>query len=118
MADLLIGHGVDRAAILEEPTGTDTLSSARAVAGLLRGWAGPVYAASSGYHLPRCVVVLRLLGIAAFAGPAARTGAGFPEWRWRLREAPALPYDAFLAAWHRLRGLVTGAENMAGPRRG
>ncbi|MFC0408222.1 YdcF family protein [Roseomonas elaeocarpi] len=118
MAELLAGHGVGRDAILEEPTGTDTLSSARAVARLLRRWAGPIYAVSSGYHLPRCVTVLRLLGVAARAGPSPRTGAGFPEWRWRLREAPALPYDALLAAWHRLRGQVAEPGDAAGPRPG
>ncbi|APT57389.1 hypothetical protein RGI145_10060 [Roseomonas gilardii] len=104
MARLLREGGVPPADILEEPTGTDTLSSARAVAGLLRDWHGPVLVASSGYHIPRCVLLLRLLGLPARPGPAARAAPGFQDWRWRLREAPAIPYDAALALWHRRAG--------------
>jgi len=103
MAKLLRDWGVDPDRILEEPTGTDTLSSARAVAALLRGRAGTVHPVSSGYHLPRCALLLRLLGLPVGQGRAAQAGPGFREWRWRLREVPALPYDAALAAWHRLR---------------
>jgi uncharacterized SAM-binding protein YcdF (DUF218 family) len=104
MAKLLRDWGIDPARIMEEPTGTDTLSSARAVAALLRGWEGPVHPVSSGYHLRRCAVLLRLMGLRVAPGRAARAGPGFSEWRWRLRELPALPYDAALAVWHRLRG--------------
>jgi uncharacterized SAM-binding protein YcdF (DUF218 family) len=104
MAKLLRDWGIDPVRILEEPTGTDTLSSARAVAVLLRDWEGPVHPVSSGYHLRRCAVLLRLMGLRVARGRAARAGPGFSEWRWRLRELPALPYDAALAAWHRLRG--------------
>jgi len=110
MAALLVTRGVPRTRILEEPTGTDTLSSVIACARLLRrhGHAGPVLAASSGYHLPRCVLLLRLAGLPARAvrpvGPAA---TGWRQrWWWRLREMPALPYDAALMLWHRARGRV------------
>lgn len=104
MAKLLRDWGIAPERILEEPTGTDTLSSARAVAAMLRGWRGPVYAVSSGYHLRRCAVLLRLLGLRVAGARAAVPGPGFSDLRWRLREVPALPYDAVLAAWHRLRG--------------
>jgi hypothetical protein len=30
------------------------------------------------------------------------------RWYWRLRETPALPYDALLMVWLRARGLVRG----------
>lgn len=98
-------HGIPAARILEEPTGTDTLSSVRAVAALLRGHAGPVLAATSGYHLPRCVLLLRLAGLPARAvPPPAASSRWRARWWWRLREVPALPYDAALMLWHRARG--------------
>jgi uncharacterized SAM-binding protein YcdF (DUF218 family) len=103
MRRLLEEAGVAPADVLEEPTATDTLSSAFAVAALLRGRAdiGRVVAVSSGYHLPRCVLLLRLAGLRAARGAAAQPGPGFSEWRWRLREAAALPYDAVAGAWRR-----------------
>lgn len=104
MAKLLRDWGIDPGRIREEPTGTDTLSSARAVAAMLRDWPGTVHPVSSGYHLPRCALLLRLLGLRVGPGRAAVPGPGFSDLRWRLREVPALPYDAALAAWHRLRG--------------
>jgi uncharacterized SAM-binding protein YcdF (DUF218 family) len=108
MAALLVTRGVPRARILEEPTGTDTLSSAIACARLLRarGHRGPVLAASSAYHLPRCLLLLRLAGLKARAVPPPRApaAAGWRQrWWWRLREVPALPYDALLMLWHRAR---------------
>ncbi len=109
MAELLQSLGVPAARVVEEPTGTDTLSSARACAALLRrlGHAGPVYAATSRFHLARCLLLLRLLGLPARPVPIGGS-AGAEGWRrrwyWRLREVPAIPYDAALALWHRLRG--------------
>jgi uncharacterized SAM-binding protein YcdF (DUF218 family) len=100
------GFGVPGERIAEEPTGTDTFSSAVAVRRMLRGHAGPVLAATSAYHLPRCVLLLRLAGLPARAVPPPAIPAA-PGWRkrwwWRLREVPALPYDAGLMLWHRLR---------------
>lgn len=107
MAKLLGELGVPAARILEEPTGVDTLSSALACRKLLRGHAGPVFAATSRFHLPRCLLLLRLLGLPARPVPigGSARGAGLLQrWYWRLREMPAIPYDAGLAIWHRLRG--------------
>lgn len=109
MAALLRGRGVPPERILEEPTGTDTLSSVLACAALLRarGHAGPVFAATSGYHLPRCLLLLRLAGLPARAVPPPGADPSWPRrWYWRLREAPALPYDAALMLAARLRGRV------------
>lgn len=108
MAKLLAARGVSPGRILLEETATDTLSSARAVARLLRarGLAVPVFAASSGYHVPRCVVLLRLFGVAARgAGPPwiPAGSAWVSRCYWWLREAAALPYDAALALFLRLR---------------
>lgn len=109
MARLLRGLGIGEEAILREPTGTDTLSSVRAVRRLLRGWNGPVLAATSAYHLPRCVLLLRLAGLPARAcppppWPAARSLRN--RWYWRLREVFALPFDAALLLALRLAGRV------------
>jgi uncharacterized SAM-binding protein YcdF (DUF218 family) len=108
MAKLLAAHGIPPSRILLEETGTDTLSSARAVTALLRaeGIAAPVFAASSTYHVLRCVVLLRVLGVPARpAGPpfAPAGSRWMTRCYWWLREAAALPYDAVLAAVLRLR---------------
>ena len=109
MAAVLRERGVPPDRILEEPTGTDTLSSVLACAALLRerGHAGPVFAATSGYHLPRCLLLLRLAGLPASPVPPPEADPSWPRrWYWRLREAPALPYDAALMLAARLRGRV------------
>jgi uncharacterized SAM-binding protein YcdF (DUF218 family) len=108
MAGLLAAFGVPPERILVEPTGTDTLSSVRAVRQRLRGRGfSRVFAASSRYHLPRCVALLWLAGLPARAcpppgGPSATDIC--TRWYWRLREIPALPLDVVLLLALRLRG--------------
>jgi vancomycin permeability regulator SanA len=102
MQELLTASGVPMRSIMLEPTGTDTLSSVRAVADLLQRHriSAPVFAASSLYHLPRCILLLRLLGIPARAAVPPAVPADHTWWRrgyWWLRELPALPYDVALA---------------------
>jgi uncharacterized SAM-binding protein YcdF (DUF218 family) len=107
MATLLEAHGVPREHILLEETGTDTLSSARAIVRLLRdsALAASVYVATSGYHLPRCLLLLRLGGVPAHACPPPHPSVTtLRRWYWRLREVPAIPYDAAIAVFLRLRG--------------
>jgi uncharacterized SAM-binding protein YcdF (DUF218 family) len=107
MAALLRERGVPPDRILEESTGTDTLSSVLACAALLRerGHAGPVFAATSGFHLPRCRLLLGLAGLPARSVPPPEADPSWPRrWYWRLREAPALPYDAALMLAARWRG--------------
>lgn len=107
MAAQLRDAGVPAAAILEEPSGTDTFSSVLACRALLRGLghAGPVHAATSRYHLPRCLLLLRLAGVPARPVPIGPSGGdrASRRWFWRLREVPAIPYDAALMLWHRAR---------------
>lgn len=107
MARLLQDLGVPQSAIRQEPTATDTLESAVACARMLKGHEGPVWAASSGYHLPRCVMLLRLMGLLARAAPAPEAAMDWQDrWWWRLREGAALPVDAVLglaARWRRTR---------------
>ncbi len=102
MARLLRAAGVAPEQILVEPTGRNTLRSTLACARLLRqrGWGGAVvHAATSAYHLPRTVMLLRLAGLDARGCPQPPGPASarfLPRWRWRLRETAALPVDA---AW-------------------
>ncbi len=91
MAGLLEGWGVSPSQIVLEETGVNTRSSARACAALLAGEAGPVYFASSGYHLPRCRMLLRLSGVPATPCPPPL--AQDRRWYWRLRECVAMPVD-------------------------
>jgi len=108
MAALLESRGVPSERVLKEESGTDTLSSARAVAALLRrhAVAAPVFAASSLYHIPRCLVLLRLLGVPAHPAVPPAVPAATHWWRrcyWWLREVPALAYDVPLALFWRRR---------------
>jgi uncharacterized SAM-binding protein YcdF (DUF218 family) len=101
MAAALRAGGVDEARILIEETARDTLDSVFACRDLLRrtGRGRAVFAATSAYHLPRCLVLLRLAGIAARGVPPPRQPAShrfWRRWQWRLREVPALPWDVFL----------------------
>ena len=109
MAGLLMKSGVEADRITLEETGRNTLSSARAVCRLLREQrrVGHVMVATSAYHLPRCLILLCLLGMAAQPCPPPRTPAAsvwWKRWYWRLREVPAIPCDAVLAVWSRLTG--------------
>ncbi len=107
MASLLRDQGVTPDRIWLEPTGRNTIGSVRACAALLAGWDGVAYAATSAYHLPRCVVLLRLAGLRALPCPPPRrpaAGSHRRRWWWRLREVPALPVDAALMIWWRVRG--------------
>lgn len=104
MARLLQDLGVPADCIRQETTAVDTLSSARACAALLREHRGPVWAASSGYHLPRCVMLLRLMGLPARAAPPPEAAMEWRDrWWWRAREGAALPVDLALGLWARFR---------------
>lgn len=108
MARQLINAGFPADAIQEERTGTDTLSSVRAVVRMIPKNA-PAYACSSAYHLPRCLLLLRLAGVPARACPPPRVPPAariLLRWYWRLRETPALPYDTLLMLWLRATGKV------------
>ncbi|MFS3136685.1 YdcF family protein [Gluconacetobacter sacchari] len=107
MADLLRGDGIPDSAIVIEGAARDTLESVLACSALLRarGYRGPVAVASSAYHLPRCLVLMRLAGwrvvrVPPPQAPAARRLAR--RWFWRLREGVALPWDVLLLVLRRL----------------
>jgi vancomycin permeability regulator SanA len=111
MARQLRDAGYPDTAIMKEETGTDTLSSVRSVTRIVKGVSPTpnVYACTSAYHLPRCLMLLRLAGIRAHACPPPPVPAATKwsqRWFWRLRETPALPHDALLMLWLRLIGRV------------
>lgn len=101
MQTLLLAAGVAAARVVLEETGTDTLSSLRACARILReARADAIAVCSDDYHLPRCRAVLCALGMPAAAIPArgTRAAVGTPSWLWSLtREAAGLPWDVALA---------------------
>jgi uncharacterized SAM-binding protein YcdF (DUF218 family) len=97
MAGLLREAGVAEPDIRPEPTAHDTVSSVRAIRRMLQGHRGEVFAATSAYHLARCVLLLRLAGLKAQPcppPPALAAAAWRKRWWWRLREVPAVPWDA------------------------
>ena len=100
MAGLLMELGVPGEQITLEETATDTLSSAVACARLLTSGSGTVRVASSGYHLPRCLLLLRLAGVRCRACPPPPQPRW--AWYWRLREVVATPYDAVLMVGRRI----------------
>lgn len=107
MRRLLLRRGIADENIIVEETAKDTLASVRAARRLLRRHAigGTVYAATSGFHLPRCLLLLRLAGLKARACPPSRHAVSskrWKQWLWRAREVVALPCDAALVLWLRL----------------
>lgn len=106
MTALLVQYGVAESRITQELTGTDTMSSARACAVLVRGQ-GPVWVASSGYHIPRCRMLLRRFGVATRVCPPPPASTRWrTRWYWRAREAVAIPVD-FVLALNPAAGLVS-----------
>ena len=107
MARLLMESGIQREKIVIEEAGRDTLSSVRAIRRLLAKQDSDrhILVATSAYHLPRCIALLCLSGIPSMrCKPFSASAATHwrKRWYWRLREIPALPYDAFLVLWLRL----------------
>lgn len=109
MRRLLLEAGVAGEDILVEDQARNTQQSSVLCAGMLRGRddIGAVVVCTSRYHMFRCQMLLRMNVI--------RTGAGVPSedaafqsrvrnaYSW-LRELVAIPVDAAVSAWRRLRG--------------
>lgn len=105
MAALLRERGVAPTHIIRDTSSRNTLRTALAAASLLHGVKGPVYVATSGYHMPRCVLLLGIAGLDAHRSPPAIGPASsrlLRRWYWRLREIPAVPVDCAFMLWHRL----------------
>jgi vancomycin permeability regulator SanA len=110
MAALLAGHGVAADRVRPEPSATDTLDSVLACRAMLAGHTGVVWAASSRFHLPRCLVLLWLAGLRARPVPieGSTERRWWKRWYWRLREVPATGWDVLLMVWWRVRGRPSG----------
>jgi vancomycin permeability regulator SanA len=101
MTEYLLGKGVADGAVIAESASTDTLQSVVNCAAILRNRydSAGVVIYSDHYHLPRCCLLFRLLGIPATGGivPSGRDAMGLRKWLYMwLREGLALPFDALL----------------------
>lgn len=99
MRDWLIARGVPPASILVDDRSGDTLASVLACAQALKGRTERVIVCSSGYHNPRCAVLLSLLGFKAEIPrmPPDRPALGLAKFAYYVcREVVALPWDALL----------------------
>jgi uncharacterized SAM-binding protein YcdF (DUF218 family) len=106
MRDLLVGYGVAEGRIILEERGTDTLSSVIECADVLEQQddVRSVTVCTSGYHVPRCHLLFRLIGIptrrAASGGDVS--ALGWPSWLYYVvREIVATPWDAVLMLMRR-----------------
>lgn len=110
MRSYLMERGIDERRIMIEPEGLDTLSSSARCIGILKRQSDvdSVLLCSSSFHLPRCWLIFRILGIAAgtVAIQSDREVIGRLGWlRASAREGPAILWDVALAAGRRLMGL-------------
>jgi uncharacterized SAM-binding protein YcdF (DUF218 family) len=101
MAGLLKEAGIAADKIILEDKSTDTLSSVRNCARLLRSLAvtGQVIVCSDVYHIPRCRWLFYLYGISSRAGQVVSGRSQNSLWRWTyyyLREIVAFPWDTLL----------------------
>lgn len=110
MRQLLIEAGAPESAIQIEDQAGDTLDSVvycqRLLAPAMKAGAR-VVAVSSDYHVPRCRILFRLMGVPAESGCVGGSRAALGLGRWLvavLREAVAMVWDVLLVVfWHRHR---------------
>lgn len=111
MRDYLMERGIDTRMILTEPEGRDTLSSSVRCMEILKREAnlGSVVLCSSSFHLPRCRLIFRALGVAARTVEIESDRGVLGPLRWlkaSAREGPAIIWDVTLALGRRLIGLT------------
>ena len=99
--DLLVASGVEGREILLESQASDTLESVLFCDAILhrRDDIMLLVPCTSRYHIPRCALLLRLLGYRVRIGrmPADRRFLGWRKWSvCVLKECIALPWDALL----------------------
>jgi len=106
MRDLLIAAGTPAAAVIEEDRARDTLENVLFSVEILKARGlGPAILVTDRYHLPRALMLFRLLGHPATgSGPAsARPASATARLAALRREAAALPRDLVRGLVARLR---------------
>jgi uncharacterized SAM-binding protein YcdF (DUF218 family) len=101
MRQTLLEHGVQDAAIQPDSLSRDTLEQARRFAAILDRLRTPgrVVVCTSGFHQPRCRLLLRMLGYASegVPMPPERAAMGMRGWLYYvLRECAATVWDVVL----------------------
>lgn len=110
MRRYLLERGLEENAILAEPEASDTFASALNCIEILRRQSDvrSIRLCSSSFHLPRCGLIFRVLGVTAgkVEIESDRRVLGPGRWlRASLREVPATVWDVILALGHRwMRG--------------
>ncbi len=108
MTNLLVERGIPEHRVVLEENATDTLESALECTRILRdrGDAARVHVCTSSYHVPRCRLLIRILGISTRPLPieSDRLCLGRSKWSYYvLREAAAIAWDGLLLAVRRAR---------------
>lgn len=115
MRRLLLEAGIAPERIVLEEQGDDTLSSLVHCARIVQAaGGGALVLCSDAYHLPRCRLVVRALGLRSRSAPAHGALRDLPLRRlaWALaRETAATPWDVALALRERRRLSVIGSAH-------
>ena len=102
MARMLAGS-VSASRLHLDEASRDTLETVRAASTYARAHGlTAVQSCTDGYHQPRVRMLFTLQGLRCTALPLPRRGSRRAQWRMRLREAAAIPYDLVAgaaAAW-------------------
>jgi uncharacterized SAM-binding protein YcdF (DUF218 family) len=98
MKDLLLHAGVKSECIIPETKAKNTLQNAINSAHLIRKLplSSTVIVCSDNYHVPRCRVLLYLMGISTTSRPmpSGRKTTGWLQWAYYyIRETAAIPFD-------------------------
>ena len=101
MKQLLIEAGVESDRIVTDAESSDTFSSVLACATFLgqRDDIHHVIVCTSRYHIPRCVWLLKWIGVPAVGGRMPSDRAALELWKWlwyHVREVPAFLWDTIL----------------------
>ena len=99
----LLGGSVAADRLHLDEASRDTLETVRAACAYARAHSfGSVMSCTDSYHQPRVRMLFALQGLSCAPLLLPRRGSRHAQWRMRLREAAAIPYDLVaggVAAW-------------------